>query len=383
MYFLKLGLMWRDVPNLKDWEKLCEKCGLTAVEVSTFLAPMTQALQDYHSIPKTQLELLDKRMELLSEIKNISNQLMGTEPKVVKPLAIIQKLAENKTMYLQKLKDYYKQAKPRHLLKNELLQTLKEREETHGNNPLLRLSGATLIERLDPAHRTIEFKFSDIEKGLNRACYPMNTAFYEWVREVDPPPFFLWLEEHPLTTALEGVSDNWKEAYRTKVTSVDYELRDKVQVKIDNKKLKVIPQDSLAEAPLLNTARLKNISFKMGMPYGGSAFVWDKFDDNLFHVHPHKAGIYHHSSLFQGRKVRCAGMWLVKDGMVAMISNSSGHYKPDTLHFYQLIRFLHEKGVVNNLTSVADFLRPLPYSEGTRTPSSFIPLAEYLAWAEG
>ncbi|HHT0593904.1 TPA: hypothetical protein ACTXXA_002798 [Legionella anisa] len=141
------------------------------------------------------------------------------------------------------------------------------------------------------------------------------------------------------------MSDNWNEAYRTKVTSVDYELRDKVQVKIDNKKLKIIPQDSLAEAPLLNTARLKNISFKMGMPYGGAAFVWDKFDDNLFHVHPHKAGIYHHSSLFQGRKVRCAGMWLVKDGMVAMISNSSGHYKPDTLHFYQLIRFLHEKGV--------------------------------------
>ncbi|WP_131779497.1 hypothetical protein [Legionella bozemanae] len=51
--------MWRDVPNLKDWEKLCEKSGLTAIEVNTFLAPITQALQEYYSIPKTQLELLN------------------------------------------------------------------------------------------------------------------------------------------------------------------------------------------------------------------------------------------------------------------------------------------------------------------------------------
>ncbi|QMT58751.1 hypothetical protein [Legionella sp. PC997] len=373
--------MWRDVPSLKDWEKLCETSGLTPAEVTTSLLAITQLLKEYHSIPKTKIEFFDKRMELLSQINEMSTQLMNL-PKAVEPLRTIQKLAENKTIYLEKLKNHYKEAKPRHLSKNAMLETIKEREKTHGENHLLSLFGSTLIERLDPAHRTIEFNYSDIEKGLNRAEYPMNTAFYEWARETDPPPFFLWLEEHPLTTALEGISDNWRESYKTKITSVDYELRDKVQVQIEDEKLKIIPKDSLAEWPTLNTIRLKNISYKRGMAFGGAAFVWDKYNDNLFHVHPHKAGIYHHSSLFNGRKVRCAGMWLVKDGMVAMISNSSGHYKPDSLHFYQLIRFLHDKGVVNNLTQVADFLRPLPYTEGTRVPSNFIPLEEYFAWAE-
>ncbi len=375
-------LMWRDVPSLKDWEKLCGKNGLTANEINTFLADLTHALQKYHSIPKTKLEFFDKRMELLSQIKEMSAQLMKTLPKVEEPLSVIQKLAENKTFYLEKLKNHYKEVKPRHLSKNAMLQTIKAREQKHGENPLLSLFGSTLIERLDPAHRTIEFKYSDIELGINRAEYPMNTAFYEWVSETDPPPFFLWLEEHPLTTALEGVSDNWREVYKTRITSVDYELRDKVHVKIDDQKLKVIPKDPLAEWLPLNTIRLKNIAYKRGMAFGGAAFVWDKYNDNLFHVHPHKAGVYHHSSLFNGRRVRCAGMWLVQDGMVAMISNSSGHYKPDTLHFYQLIRFLYEKGVVNSVTQVADFLRPLPYTEGTRVPSNFIPLEEYFAWVE-
>ncbi|WP_454781432.1 hypothetical protein [Legionella sp. WA2022007384] len=374
--------MWRDVPSLEDWEKLCGKNGLTAIEVNTLLVAITQVLQDYHAIPKTKLEFLDKRMELLSQINEMSIQLMKVLPKAVEPLGVIQKLAENKILYLEKLKNHYKDVKPRHLSKNAMLETIRQREKTHGENPLLSLFGSTLIERLDPAHRTIEFNYSDIEKGLNRAEYPMNTAFYEWVRETDPPPFFLWLEEHPLTTALEGVSDNWRDSYKTKITSVDYELRDKVHVKTDDEKLKIIPKDTSAELLPLNTIRLKNISYKKGMAFGGVAFVWDKYNDNLFHVHPHKAGIFHHSSLFNGRKVRCAGMWLVQDGIVAMISNSSGHYKPDTLHFYQLIRFLHEKGVVNNFTQVADFLRPLPYTEGTRVPSNFIPLKEYFAWAE-
>ncbi|WP_165831593.1 hypothetical protein [Legionella qingyii] len=48
--------MWRDVPSLKDWEKLCGKSGLTTTEINTFLVAITHALQKYHSIPKTKLE---------------------------------------------------------------------------------------------------------------------------------------------------------------------------------------------------------------------------------------------------------------------------------------------------------------------------------------
>ncbi|HHF7383394.1 TPA: hypothetical protein ACPSKF_003959, partial [Legionella anisa] len=140
------------------------------------------------------------------------------------------------------------------------------------------------------------------------------------------------------------------------------------------------------EAVKLNSRQMKNYSFKMGTAYGSTAFVWCKDNENQFLTHPHQAGKFHHSSLSTGKSVRCAGMWVVNNGIITHISNSSGHYRPSSLSFYLLIKFLESKQVINANTRVADLRKPDELVDPSRpfgsTKSQYVPLREYLDWAE-
>lgn len=110
------------------------------------------------------------------------------------------------------------------------------------------------------------------------------------------------------------------------------------------------PQNSDEEAEKLNSRQMKNYSFKMGAAYGSAAFVWCKDNENQFLTHPHQAGKFHHSSLSAGKSVRCAGQ------------------------------------VIHDNTKVADLRKPNeavnPDQPFGSTKSLYIPLREYLDWAE-
>ena len=82
----------------------------------------------------------------------------------------------------------------------------------------------------------------------------------------------------------------------------------------------------------------------------GHAFVWLK--DGTLVSHVHRAGEFHHSSFGGGKKVRCAGTWIVKNGLITMMDNNSGHYQPSDGHFLTLLQFFEKAGATDASTKV-------------------------------
>ncbi|RMH22750.1 MAG: hypothetical protein D6696_02585 [Acidobacteria bacterium] len=54
---------------------------------------------------------------------------------------------------------------------------------------------------------------------------------------------------------------------------------------------------------------------------------------------------FHHSSLVAGDSVAAAGEIEVEDGILRLVSNKSGHYRPLAEHADQLLELLAEQGV--------------------------------------
>jgi hypothetical protein len=79
-------------------------------------------------------------------------------------------------------------------------------------------------------------------------------------------------------------------------------------------------------------------------------------------------------------------MWTVKNGVVTSISNSSGHYRPSSVAFYKLIRFLVDKHLLSDKVRIRDMLQPEELMDpaqplgGVKSP--YVSLQEYAAWAE-
>jgi hypothetical protein len=70
------------------------------------------------------------------------------------------------------------------------------------------------------------------------------------------------------------------------------------------------------------------------------------------HVGSHIVGQYHHSSLLGGGKVACAGEIQVSKGKMKFVSNKSGHYVPEAVHFNQV---LHKLGKMNQNSGKVDY----------------------------
>ncbi len=58
------------------------------------------------------------------------------------------------------------------------------------------------------------------------------------------------------------------------------------------------------------------------------------------HVDSHSVGHRHHSSMFAGEDVACAGELQVERGVLRYLSNKSGHYRPDVFQLLQVLREL-------------------------------------------
>ena len=58
----------------------------------------------------------------------------------------------------------------------------------------------------------------------------------------------------------------------------------------------------------------------------------------------HRNTAFYHSSLAAGSRTECAGKITVVDGKIKLISNDSGHYRPEPPRLAKLIRFLKESG---------------------------------------
>ncbi|CAM3013533.1 Uncharacterised protein [Legionella steigerwaltii] len=418
--------MWQDAYSLKDWRTILKNCKQhDDPKAKKIIDKLSNLLEEYHNISKTSLKKIPKRQEKLAQIVKaaqeykdyLGNQFISKEqektpespisfgPWQVAPKKArkdtsltgsidpwvqgLQKRASKKINYLDKLAEYYQNAERKYVNKKSLLHTLHVRERSHGKKRFFSLSSGTLLEREDPAHRPIEFMLDDLATKRNTAEYPMNRAFYQWVESKTKVPFFLWLEKHPISTTTRDISENWIGSYKTKMGPVYYDSPDTVSVRITKKDgdAKLMGQKANSKDLLeLNTNELDDFVLKIGCPQGATAFIWDAKDKNHFYTHVHEAGKYHHSTMTSGKKVRCAGMWLVEQGKITAIDNSSGHYKPTSLSFYKLIRFLHSKNLLASDVRIADLRRPAEPKAGHHffgaVRDRYTSLKNYLEWAE-
>lgn len=94
-------------------------------------------------------------------------------------------------------------------------------------------------------------------------------------------------------------------------------------------------------------------------------FVINK-DDELIVARKEREGKYgriHHTSLAQGKDVYLAGMIKVKDGQV-ILTNESGHYRPDPLDFEKFSSWIERQG--KRVIKISDRTYDTGYSKPTR-----------------
>jgi hypothetical protein len=80
---------------------------------------------------------------------------------------------------------------------------------------------------------------------------------------------------------------------------------------------------------------------------GRAIFVMDA-DGNFFASKAQSIGAFHHSSFVAGGSVAAAGEIEVAQGMLVVISDKSGHYRPSQSYTYQAIERLKENNISLN-----------------------------------
>ncbi|VEG90473.1 hypothetical protein [Legionella spiritensis] len=63
-------------------------------------------------------------------------------------------------------------------------------------------------------------------------------------------------------------------------------------------------------------------------------------------------GKFHHSSFLNGQPVLMAGMLEAREGSLTYINEHSGHYSPGVFAFYNFLKILKSKGVINDDTKI-------------------------------
>ncbi|MGS2808632.1 toxin glutamine deamidase domain-containing protein [Nocardia sp. MW-W600-9] len=77
---------------------------------------------------------------------------------------------------------------------------------------------------------------------------------------------------------------------------------------------------------------------------GRAIFVMDQ-NGNLYASLSHSAGRFHHSSFLAGAPVAAAGELVVSGGVLQLLTDSSGHYRPERGHTLQAIEHLRRLGI--------------------------------------
>jgi len=403
---------WRDIYDCEIWSLIVSKTIKHPYsDDSDLINNLTALIQKYHDVKKDCTANLLLRIELLNELIEITGKYLQTHQPHLK-------IKQNKKASWIKFEGNYKideaELSQHHFdeyivslhkqaeKKSDYIKTIKAQNETsgdelkswpafkkfmeirnnnHGKDGIFHLVGGCILEKIDLYHRPFEFDSKDIEQNEFSipTKYPLNEAFLDWGKawetEKTNEPFFIWLESHPALTTTpfyihpRSVSDHpigfmgWNQLYRTKIKSIKYdELRtDTLTIQDGN--------ISKNENTLFNTPRTLSRP-KFACPLNSAAYVKLAGNDEII-THTHKPLEVHHSSLSKGKEVDIAGMWLVKDGKVHYVDNSSGHYRTDSLALYKFIIHL----ATHNLLLEESKIKDMKYKKSKK-------LNDYVQWAE-
>lgn len=295
-----LPVDWIDIPQADCKEIL-------AIQESE-IEPLNRLIERYHSIEKSSLECLPKRIELLVAISDYLEQLAMREQFSDQRSTILffNNTVQGKRKYLEKLLEipsdeaiaFY------HLDYSPLLETRFEPLALRNNSTyslkMKEFWGRFWLESIDPCHRRL-------------------ANYYQFWLDTKPPvgdyqSFFLWLESQPIPKNIPVV-DYYSDAQL-----------DACRVEIVNGYLR---KSNTHE--LVNTDPAKRNLFIINL---SKELYLEAFKDGVWHT-----------SLSRGKPVLGAGLLQIEQGLLKTIAIESGHYLPSLEQGFQSIQILREKGV--------------------------------------
>lgn len=163
---------------------------------------------------------------------------------------------------------------------------------------------------------------------------------------------FKGIKGHPKEGQLTAKYVEW---FASGVKYIEDEVqRDRYKVSIDQGVLSRRGPEKSAKIDTFDTEALV-IHFKGKKGDKASpvqSCIWVMGANNEFYTHLVKVGRFHHSSLSGGSNIEGAGEWVVKNGKIAEIDGTTGHYKVPEKGFVNAIQRLSAKGALQPDTKV-------------------------------
>ena len=276
---------------------------------------LSNLINAYHDIPKSDIKNITKRRKLLIKISNLAQRLL-TEPDLtpaqIGTVAEISHQSQMKANYLRELQ-YIPDKAAKRMFRFEHLR----------GSPLI-VDKADWFGDLDPVHRDANQKLSEIIvievwEGLAEQAFNEGRDF---------PNLWMWLESRPegdvsamsfdkrysvprsqkLVTIQEGICYNPKCSNRE-----DGRIEDGIYL------YNIGKDNNLYILPCPSTLQIgKDPSF-----YGKGV----KDGQN-----------YNHNSILHGESVQCAGCIIFKEGKIHHIDTNSGHYRPYMSNLHDIVQ---------------------------------------------
>ncbi len=262
-------------------------------------------LDRYHSLDKKNLELIDTRINALTQIITQAKVIINNnDSKDTTNISLLIPIAEKKIWYLQEIKKIYKDKRAFEVFtkinENNKYQPVFLVNEVFFDFKLPTYWGLCYLEVLDPCHR-------------------MLTAHYiKWKESGSLVPFYLWLEdqEFPFWT--------WQIKFfsEQEIKDCELEILDDFFVKAVNKIVVNYIDDNKEYMYCITLDKKLIVTIAEG---------------NI-----------RHTSISRGKPVLGAGSLKIKGGKLVYIDNNSGHYRPVPEILCQVLMILKEKGAIIN-----------------------------------
>lgn len=396
---------WRDLPRkelIQAQLAFDETDDTLDVAAKRMVRELCNMIVTYHSIPKDQRESMQSRENQLRVIGSRASTMLQRSMSLKKnrvfahEVALISDRAKKKAAYLRKLKEFFDSDDGKKVYQGKDLFNFLITPPGDGGE-LARLQSGCLMERIDPYHRSVELDLlvkntdgtlADFIVGTFQGG-PMAWAFAQWcglvlgdkrqikrkmtagsIRTDTLPPFFLWLENHPICLGDDNEKFGAFDQTPKDVTSVFYSGYGKAAKALARERAKasarqayqrveikavpeidwIVPTSSgvVVKVPLENTAETMQLYDTTHLPgkseeENAAAYAWTQCHTLL--VGEHIQGAFHHSSFAGGDEIRCSGMIRVKRGKVDLISSNSGHYRPTEDHLHKFASWLNDRHV--------------------------------------
>jgi len=263
-----------------------------------------------------------------------------------------------KAGYLAAMKKWHVDAKAKYKDKAQLSVFLRGLAADHTREDMTSLVGKELlhatpyatVEKIDPYHRQTFIFLDPLDATQDQSVNEMGQAFLDYLndspacvpdRATNPnASFYEWLEYHPFCIGTPNVTLG-ADAYKNPAR-VSYQGHDLGYVYMPPGQMQYVTIISdPATRRVLNTT---DFGASGKGPPGAVAFVWAS-DGGLW-IHEHGLDGFVHASAMQGKKIRCSGMLVAKNGKATAITNQSGHYAPTAESIFYFVEWLNDRNCI-------------------------------------